>query len=53
VITIDANAHSIGISAVDLSGGILLGAELNAQMKHQTARDTTEGGPNPLGSGAQ
>jgi membrane protein len=29
---------------------VLLGAELNAQMEHQTARDTTEGSPKPLGS---
>jgi membrane protein len=29
---------------------VLIGAELNAQMEHQTARDTTEGGPKPLGS---
>jgi membrane protein len=29
---------------------VLLGAELNAQMEHQTARDTTEGGARPLGS---
>ena len=29
---------------------ILLGAELNAEMEHQTARDTTEGEPKPLGA---
>jgi membrane protein len=29
---------------------ILLGAELDAEMEHQTARDTTEGRPRPLGS---
>ena len=29
---------------------VLLGAELNAEMEHQTARDTTEGRPKPLGS---
>ena len=29
---------------------VLLGAELNAEMEHQTARDTTEGRPRPLGS---
>jgi membrane protein len=29
---------------------VLLGAEFNAQMEHQTARDTTEGGSKPLGS---
>ena len=29
---------------------ILLGAELNAEMKHQTKRDTTTGGPKPLGT---
>ena len=29
---------------------VLLGGELNAEMEHQTARDTTEGGPKPLGS---
>ncbi|WP_249143379.1 YihY/virulence factor BrkB family protein [Bradyrhizobium liaoningense] len=29
---------------------ILLGAELNAEMEHQTARDTTTGRPKPLGA---
>ena len=29
---------------------ILLGAELNAEMEHQTARDTTTGSPKPLGA---
>jgi membrane protein len=29
---------------------VLLGGELNAQMEHQTARDTIEGGSKPLGS---
>ena len=29
---------------------ILLGAELNAEMEHQTARDTTAGAPKPLGA---
>ncbi|MGY4445544.1 YihY family inner membrane protein [Bradyrhizobium sp. i1.3.1] len=29
---------------------ILLGAELNAEMEHQTARDTTTGAPEPLGA---
>ena len=29
---------------------VLLGGELNAEMEHQTARDTTEGGSKPLGS---
>ena len=29
---------------------VLLGAELNAETEHQTARDTTEGGSKPLGS---
>ena len=28
----------------------LIGAELNAETEHQTARDTTTGGPKPLGS---
>jgi len=28
---------------------VLLGAKLNAEMEHQTAQDTTEGGPRPLG----
>jgi len=28
---------------------VLLGAELNAEMEHQTARDTTAGDPKPLG----
>jgi membrane protein len=29
---------------------VLLGAELNAEAEHQTARDTTEGRPKPMGS---
>jgi membrane protein len=29
---------------------VLLGAALNAEMEHQTARDSTEGPPKPLGS---
>ncbi|MBR0806773.1 YihY/virulence factor BrkB family protein [Bradyrhizobium japonicum] len=29
---------------------ILLGAELNAEMEHQTARDTTTGAPKPMGA---
>ena len=29
---------------------VLLGAQLNAETEHQTARDTTEGRPKPLGS---
>jgi membrane protein len=29
---------------------VLLGAEINAEMEHQTARDTTKGGPKPLGA---
>ena len=29
---------------------VLLGGEVNAEMEHQTARDTTEGKPKPLGS---
>ncbi len=29
---------------------ILLGAELNAEMEHQTAKDTTDGAPKPLGA---
>ena len=28
---------------------VLLGGEVNAEMEHQTARDTTEGNPKPLG----
>ena len=28
---------------------VLVGAKLNAEMEHQTARDTTEGQPSPLG----
>ena len=28
---------------------ILLGAEINAQMEHQTAKDTTTGRPKPMG----
>ncbi|MGY4512372.1 YihY family inner membrane protein [Bradyrhizobium sp. USDA 3650] len=29
---------------------VLLGAEIDAEMEHQTARDTTTGAPKPLGS---
>lgn len=29
---------------------VLLGGELNAEMEHQTSRDTTDGTPKPLGS---
>lgn len=29
---------------------VLVGAELNAEMEHQTAADTTQGGPRPLGA---
>ena len=29
---------------------ILLGAELNAEMEHQTTRDTTTGAPKPMGT---
>jgi membrane protein len=29
---------------------VLLGAELNSEIEHQTARDTTEGGGKPLGT---
>ena len=29
---------------------ILLGAELNAEMEHQTARDTTTGAPKLMGA---
>jgi len=29
---------------------VLIGAEINAEMEHQTARDTTTGAPKPLGS---
>ena len=28
---------------------VLLGAELNAELEHQTARDTTTGRPRPMG----
>jgi len=28
---------------------VLLGAELNAELEHQTARDTTAGRPKPMG----
>jgi membrane protein len=31
------------------SYAVLLGAELNAEMEHQTARDTTKGSERPLG----
>ena len=37
---------SMWISAI----AILLGAELDAEMEHQTARDTTTGGERPLGA---
>jgi membrane protein len=29
---------------------ILLGAELDAEIEHQTARDTTTGSPKPMGT---
>ena len=29
---------------------VLLGGEINAEMEHQTAEDTTEGAPQPLGA---
>jgi membrane protein len=29
---------------------ILIGAELDAEMEHQTMRDTTEGAPKPMGA---
>jgi membrane protein len=29
---------------------ILIGGKLNAEMEHQTARDTTEGAPQPMGA---
>src|SRR5438067_10005758 len=29
---------------------ILVGGKLNAEMEHQTARDTTEGPPKPMGA---
>jgi membrane protein len=29
---------------------ILLGAEINAEMEHQTAQDSTEGGRKPMGA---
>ena len=29
---------------------ILIGGKLNAEMEHQTARDTTEGAPKPMGA---
>ena len=29
---------------------VLLGAELNAEIEHQTAEDSTEGGKKPLGA---
>ncbi len=29
---------------------ILLGAEINAELEHQTARDTTVGAPKPMGA---
>ena len=32
---------------------VLLGAELDAEMEHQTAQDTTTGGPKPMGARGQ
>ncbi len=32
------------------SSVVLLGAEVNAEMEHQTARDSTTGAPLPLGA---
>jgi membrane protein len=29
---------------------VLVGAELNAEIEHQTAKDTTEGPPQPMGA---
>jgi hypothetical protein len=29
---------------------VLIGAEINAEMEHQTAKDTTEGGRKPMGA---
>ena len=29
---------------------VLLGGEINAEMEHQTAKDTTEGGRKPIGT---
>jgi membrane protein len=29
---------------------LLVGAEINAEMEHQTARDTTDGGRKPMGA---
>jgi membrane protein len=29
---------------------LLAGAEINAEMEHQTARDTTSGGAKPMGA---
>ena len=29
---------------------ILMGGELNAEIEHQTAKDSTVGGPKPLGA---
>jgi membrane protein len=29
---------------------ILIGGKLNAEIEHQTARDTTEGAPEPIGA---
>ena len=31
------------------AGCVLVGAELNAELEHQTARDSTQGPPEPLG----
>ena len=29
---------------------VLVGGEINAEMEHQTAKDTTEGGRKPMGA---
>jgi membrane protein len=32
------------------ANAVLLGAEVDAEIEHQTARDTTEGSPKPIGA---
>jgi membrane protein len=35
---------------VALAVVVLVGGEINAEMEHQTAKDTTEGGRKPMGA---
>ncbi|WP_085984158.1 YhjD/YihY/BrkB family envelope integrity protein [Allomesorhizobium alhagi] len=55
VVTFDSCNRPTGLSArhrlyglvVDIRCDVLLGAELNAEMEHQTAHDTTQAAPSP------